>query len=491
MNSTPHYDLGTPCWREIWVDPVSGDDSADGTVRDCALRTIQAAWNRVPERTAPGDEGFRIQLCPGAYAVDADGHLNLNGRYACAAAPILFQPADGAQSVKLPPIDMDHCSYVYLQDLTFLSPTLPIQSSYDNVIHFADCDHILLRRVVGVGEDAPALPRIVLKANQCTHLYIEDCEFSGATAYVFAYVAVFYGHIVRSRFRRSNFAGLCVKGGSAYHLIAANEVDDCRIVGIEAGEGTGFPYLVPPWLHYEAYEIKMVNNVVRDCGSGCCVGGGYNIVIAFNTCVRVGSNRDAMLVTLGAHVWVKEAAEVCERYYKLGGWCPPDGETFIPNRNIQICNNVVFNPDGFESKFAHFGISGPMPSKPLSNVPDPIGVTEIRIEGNVIWNGGPDKPVLDDVENEWGLAAKSILKVEDLRPVNHFNTLRPEFRGAEQGDFRPLPGGKLSAVKPVSLLPFSSDDPRRPPVPAGDPDNSVPTDKEGKDRSAGTIGAFA
>ena len=491
MNPSPTYLIGSPRLNDIWVDPVAGRDHADGSSRSAAFKSIQAAWKRLKENDASAERGFRFLLCPGVYAVDADGHINLTHRRGTAAAPILLQPADGPHSVQLPPLDIEYCSYVYLQDLKIVSPNLPhIPSSTDNVIHFAECDHILLRGVVGIGEDTPVLPRIVLKANQCSHLYIEDCDFSGATAYVFAYVAVHYGHIVRSKFRRSNFAGLCVKGGSAYQLIAGNEIDDCRIVGIEAGEGTGFPYLVPPWLQYEAYYTKVVNNVICNSGNGVCIGGGYNILVAFNTLYRVGACRDALIVALGTHGWVDGAAAVCEGYHKQGGWCVPGGDTFIPNRNIQIVNNVVFNPDGFESRFAHFGISGPKPAAANSNVPDPICTTELRIEGNVIWNGGPGKPVLDDVENEYGLAAKPTFSVEDLRRNNHLNTLRPELIDAAGGNFHPRAEGNLIGIKLVKIHDFSADDPHHPPGPVGELDNAILTDRSGKDRRGGCIGAF-
>jgi hypothetical protein len=46
-----------------------------------------------------------------------------------------------------------------------------------------------------------------------------------------------------------------------------------------------------PWLHYEAYDIKVYNNVFHDIrGAGLSVSGGYNILMAYNTLYRVGGD---------------------------------------------------------------------------------------------------------------------------------------------------------------------------------------------------------
>ena len=492
MDTSPSYAIGEPALRDLWIDPASGDETAAGNERSRALRTIAAAWRKIPERCT--GHGWRILLCPGRYTPDADGHINLTGRHGTRECPILLQSADAASPVQLPPLDVEHCSYVYVLDLKFVSSKIEhIPASTDNVVHFADCDHILLRRVVASGDPAPpGLPRLAFKANQCSHLYVEDCEFSDSYAYVFAYVAVHYGHVVRSKFHRCRMAGICLKGGSAYHLVAGNEVSDANVMGIGIGEGAGFAFMVPPWIQYEAYGMKVVNNVVRDCGGGLAVSGGYDVLMAYNTCYRVGSSRDTVVVALGGHSWVKDPANAarCERYHAQGGWCLPDGEEFIPNRNVQICNNLIFNPDGYESQHAHFGISGPMSAKPNSNVPDPIGSTNLRIAGNVVWNGGYNKPVLDDVENMYGLAARPTYSLEELRRENQLNTLRPELINPGGGNFRPAPNGDLAGTAAVPLFDFPGDE-KAPPVPAVEADNSVPSDRDGKPRNRGTIGAYS
>ncbi len=48
--------------------------------------------------------------------------------------------------------------------------------------------------------------------------------------------------------------------------------------------------MVEPWIQYEAYDIRVVNNLVYDVwGAGLGVMGGVNILMAHNTLVRVGS----------------------------------------------------------------------------------------------------------------------------------------------------------------------------------------------------------
>jgi hypothetical protein len=84
-----------------------------------------------------------------------------------------------------------------------------------------------------------------------------------------------------------------LKGGTAYFRIEGNEVYDCGAIGFSAGQGTGFEFMVSPWLHYEAYDLKFVNNVVHDAqNAGMAVRGGYNILLAYNTLFRIGTDAD-------------------------------------------------------------------------------------------------------------------------------------------------------------------------------------------------------
>ncbi len=92
------------------------------------------------------------------------------------------------------------------------------------------------------------------------------------------------------------------KGGSAYFIVSGNTIHNCGTTGFGAGQSTGlqvqkqiinkqqdppkagdnpcpvpdlshflltvplYPtqYTVPPWFHFEAYDVKFVNNVLHD-----------------------------------------------------------------------------------------------------------------------------------------------------------------------------------------------------------------------------------
>jgi hypothetical protein len=46
-------------------------------------------------------------------------------------------------------------------------------------------------------------------------------------------------------------------------------------------------YMVKPWLQYEAYGIRVTNNLVYNTwGAGLGVAGGYNVLMAYNTVYR-------------------------------------------------------------------------------------------------------------------------------------------------------------------------------------------------------------
>ena len=500
MNVSPKFDIGNPTLKDLWVDPDKGDDRASGATRAQAVKSLAAAWKLIPER--PATHGWQIRLCPGRYEPPpATGQILLEDRKASAACPIIFRPADAPLSAELPQLSFKRCSSVYLLDIKLSAPgTSGVIPSENIVLHYALCEDILVRGVTAIGLDGPnGLPILTMKANQTHRIYIEDCDFSGATGNAIDLVVVQYGHVVRNRLHDTKAECMYVKGGAAYMLIAGNEMFNSRNHGIMAGQGTGFQYMTPPWLHYEAYDIKYVNNIIHDCGGGLAVCGGYNVLMAWNTFYRVGDNRDTMVFGPGGRGWNGERAPIVNEYFRLGGWCHPSGgqdgvESYnIPNRNVQICNNVIYNPDGFESRFAHIGLSGPVKTPAGSNLPPVVRSDDnLSIRGNAIWNGPANKPLFDDVENMYHLAARSTADPAPILRDNAINTLRPELIDPARGDFRPVPGGNLREMKPVDIPDFNwSDAPAKPPVPPGNPDNQVGADRAGKSRGTGNcIGAF-
>lgn len=490
LDTSPHYDIGTPLLEDIWVDPVSGDDGRDGSTRAQALRTLARAWRMIPLHIE--QHGWRIMLAAGRYEPHIADQVVMEDRQGTRECPIILQAADGPLSAELPMLEFCRCHFVYLLDVKIVSASnAKIIPSQDCVLHFTACRDVLVRNVtaIGVEHEGGVLPSIILKANQCLRLYVEDCDLSGAQGNALDYVAVQYGHIVRNRMHRTRSEVMYVKGGSAYHLIAGNEFYDGVNHGVAAGQGTGFEYMVAPWLHYEAYDIKIVNNIIHDAGGGMAVFGGYNILVAWNTCYRVGTSRDTIVVGLGGRGPSTWSPARCAQYAAMGGWCQgKSAEGFnIPNRNVQIRNNVILNPDGFESRFAHLGISGPVTVAPGGNLPPQTRADDgLVIRGNVIWNGPADKPLLDDVEGVYHLAARPTADKAQLLRDNAFNALRPELIDPERGNFRPTPGGNLYGRAAETIADFAwSDAPARPAPPPGNPCNRVSLDRAGQRRLPG------
>jgi len=125
---------------------------------------------------------------------------------------------------------------------------------------------------------------------------------------------------------------------------------------------------------------------------------------------------------------------------------------------------------------------------PLSRADDGL-----VIRGNIIWNGPADKPLLDDVEGVYHLAARPTADAAQLLRDNAINTLKPELIDPEHGDFRPTPGGNLYRCATDAIPDFDwFDAPTRPAVPPGNPNNQVILDRAGHPRlPGGPPGAFS
>lgn len=275
-----HYDIGTPVVTDLWVDPAAGNDGNSGATRDQALRTLTEAWNRIPSGAALGTSGYRIQLAPGRYSEDAMPTW-WDDRHGTFEHPIILQAADGPGTVTLAGMDVHDVHYMYLIGLR-----LEVRGGGGDVVHFASCDHMLIRdcELAGLGDIAAYdSPQESLKANQSQYLYVEDSDISGAYWTAVDYVAVQYGHVIGSKIHRAGDWAMYFKGGSAYLNVEGNEIYDANTGGFSAGQGTGFEYMVAPWLHYESYDVKFVNNVIHDTvGAGIGVNGSYNVLMADN-----------------------------------------------------------------------------------------------------------------------------------------------------------------------------------------------------------------
>lgn len=495
--TVPRYDTGTPSLQQIWVDPIAGDDRAGGRGAGDALRTVSEAWNRIPRNNAASPLsalGYEIVLQPGEYP--AEGLPTYwEQRYGSASAPVVLRAAAGAGTAILRGgLNVAHVAFLYLIDLDV------VPRPAGDAVHCEDCDHLLLRNVTLIGGVRPVngveadVAHETLKVNQSTYVYVEDSRISGADDNAIDFVAVQYGHIVRSRVFGATDWCAYVKGGSASILVDSNEFFDCGTGGFIAGQGTGLQFMTVPWVHYEAYGVRVVNNYVHDVdGAGLGVNGGFNVLLAWNTLVRVGSRSHLIEVGFGARSC--DAADVatelaaCQRRLDAGAWgttAVDDGDNFvrIPNRHIQVLNNVVDNREA-ASGHQHFAVPGVStrgadgPGTPDSRRAD----DDLRIAGNVIWDGPPEHALglgedagCTDPHPGCGPTA--------VRASNWINTVEPAFRNLAAGDLRPT--GALTTLSSVAVSEFAWEDlPSTPRAPAGDSASGVPADRDGRPRLPG------
>ena len=438
--------------------------------------------------------GYRVRIAPGTYAVDA-GELPLycESRWGTVQFPVWLEAADGAGTVTFDGgVNVFDCKYLYLIGIR-------VRAAGGDVFHLDHCDHALLRRVTIVGQPpASYAVQEALKVNQSRYVWVEDGEVSGAWDNAIDFVAVQHGEVLRNRVHDAGDWCMYLKGGSADFRVAGNEYYACGTGGFTAGQGTGFEYLVAPWLHYEAYDVKFVNNVVHDT-EGAAVGanGGYNVLFAYNTFYRIGTRSHVFEAGLGSRSCDGETT-VCAAHQAVGGWgntALGDGSNGqpIPNRNVFVYDNIFYNPAGVQSQWQHLAIAGPATPTPGSNIPAPAeSDTDLALRGNVIWNGPPDH----------SLGLGSTTGCQDGNPTcnaaqlaadNAINVFEPQLVDPAHGDYHPRAGGNLFSAAAVAPPDFAGGDRAQPPLaPAGDLDNVVPTDRDGRPRAAAAPpGAYA
>jgi|GEM_PF-3019792 len=478
------YDTGNPTELiELWVDPVHGDDENPGTV-DAPLRTVFEAWERIPEGVAL-DTGRRINLKPGNYLADGNLPNYWESRYGTFDAPIFIQGkgTGPGQVVWQGGVNMYDVRYIYFDNLSI------VPDPGGDAFHCEKCDHLLLRRMVLNGGVGDYQAQETIKVNQSQYVYIENSDISHAWDNVIDFVAVQYGHIIKNRIHHADDWCAYAKGGSAYIRVEGNEIYNCGTGGFTAGQGTGFQFMTAPWIQYEAYDVKIVNNIIHDAdGAGLGVNGGYNILLAYNTMYRVGSRDHVIEVVFGQRSCDGQAGEPgrarCQEYLDEGGWgttIEDDGTNAvnIPNQNIYIYNNVVYNPAGYRSEWQHFAIYEPRDNPADSNAPNPaVSDDNLRIHGNVIWNGSASMPL--GIEDTEACADDNPTCNEaQLRADNAINTLMPQFVDAATGEFHPV-GTWASGSQTFSIPDFGWD---LTDVPEGANSNAVLVDFEAVSRT--------
>ena len=259
-----------------------------------------------------------------------------------------------------------------------------------------------------------------------------------------------------------------LKGGTAYMRVEGNEFYGCQL-GFQAGQSSNFAVMRAPWLHYEAYDIKFVNNVLHHLpGVAVSVSGGYNILIAYNTLYNVGTSPNpsyALLQAVRGERGCDATDElplpvpVCLGFISAGGWGPnyfTANLPAIPNRNLYVYNNLIYNPPYTQTLYAHLNIWGPIaPPSGFQNLPASIATdTNLVMAGNLIWNGPSSHPL--GVDETTGCAPSNpTCNATQLVISNTINTVEPQLVNPAGGDYRPVLNGNVFSVTTYAVPDFA------------------------------------
>lgn len=516
------YDIGSPTLSEIYVS-TTGDDSNSGTSLESPLRTLPAAWNMIPGGVL-SSTGYRINMIAGSYPCGDDELVNCTNYFSAKTGtyehPIIIRSidssgaADDGGAIIRGGMDINDVEYLYLIGLNMVAGSgLPINNSGNNVLHLASVGHVLLRNLTLTGPagrtDMTNNIQEVLKVNQGESIFLEGSDVSGTFQTVVDYFSVQVGHMINNKIYGSGGRCAYLKGGSAYFRIEGNEFYECHEAGFQAGEGSNLNLMVSPWFHYEAYDIKVVNNLIHDIyGAGLSVSGGYNILLAYNTLYRIGLS-DGRDWTLAQFVLGSRGCPVVDEYPTAilasarcqdmiddgayGTAIADGGGEWIPNKNVYVYNNIFYNPAGVSTANSQFAVNGPL-ALPASamNIPDPANTDEnLVMVGNIIWNGS--SPTLLDTTNGSSpgcISANPTCNSAQILANNSINAFEPELTDPAGGDYSPVAGGNIATDSAVAIPAFTWDS-FTPTVATGTLSNAVPENYAGTARlGAGHPGAL-
>ncbi len=515
--ATLGYEIGQPVLTELYISPT-GSDGNDGLTISSPLQTLTAAWAKIPEGITLNSTGYRLNLLPGEYPCEPAEPDNCQNYFAERLGdyqyPIILRAYNPAGPVTLRGgLDVANVAFLYLIDLTLAGgDPLPTNQSGNNLLHLANVHHVLLRNVVLDGPDCANDTcnnlQEVFKVNQAQYLYVEDSVIGGAWHTAADYFAVQYGHLLNNRLHTAGQWCMYLKGGSAYLRLEGNELHDCQL-GFQAGQSANLATMRAPWLHYDAYDIKFVNNVLHHLpGVALSVSGGYNILMAYNTLYRVGTSADpgyALVQAVQGERGCSATDELpdplptCTNLIAQGGWGPnilTENLPALPNRNIYIYNNLIYNPSPDQTLYTHLNILGPieLPAG-FQNLPASVATDQnMVIAGNLIWNGPSDHPL--GVDDTTGCPSSNpTCNAAQLVLSNTINSIEPQLvnplaGNPSDGNYRPVAGSNLFSVTTYALPDFAWDT-FTPAVPTGALSNIVEYDRDGNLRTGpGLPGAY-
>ena len=390
---------------------TTGDDAASGS-RSQPLRTLTEAWQRIPVGTSGS---WRVRIGPGNYTGAMPEYWEQrNGRIRLEATSPRRPPVLGSMNVyRVQGLELRHLRLVGGGD----------------VFHCELCRRVTLDHVTLVGRDAQE----TVKLNQSREITIRDSDLGGATDNAFDAVAVQGLQLIHNRIHDAGDWCGYAKGGSTRVVVRGNVFHDCGTGGFTVGQGTGFQFMQPPFLQYEASGVLIEGNTVHDVeGAAFGVQGGYNVLLRHNVAARVGTRSHVLEVVFGLRSCDgqpgDEGRERCATYLAAGGWgttVVDDGANAveIPNRHVLIYDNVIVNPASAPSQWQVFDIRGPVPAHAGSNVPTSARADDdLSLVGNVIWDGGPGFPlgIADDACPVDSSCAPARVEAD-----NSINTVRP------------------------------------------------------------------
>ncbi|MBO0799809.1 MAG: right-handed parallel beta-helix repeat-containing protein [Blastocatellia bacterium] len=495
-NDQRYYDIGNPTVTDIYLDPTNGNDGNDGSSRTAALKTLKVAWDKIPADTQLTN-GYRINILPGIVPCPSNCNNYLAQKYGTAQFPIIITAADGRGTATIQGgLNVFKVNYLYLMDLNIEAGN-GVGTFSNDVLHFEQVYNLLMRGLKVTGLN-PAEFQEVIKANQCQNVYLEDSEVSGCGSTGVDFFAVQWGHIVNNRIHNAGTYGMYLKGGSGYFRVEANEIYNTQF-GFGAGEGSNISYLVPPYFHYEVYDVKFVNNVMHDIpGTGIAVSGGYNILLAYNTLYKVAYSQaptyGILTLDYGIRVCNDATGVTCKQMTDQGAWGSstaqdPSVSYDIPNRNVFIYNNIIYNPAPLQTTYGDFVIYGPKP-RPAGfvNLPDTLATDQnLQIKGNVIWNGPGNQQLGIELPDRGCQATNPTCNAAQLQTDNTINVVEPKLLNPDNGDFHLSPDANLANAKTFAIPDFTWDEP----VVAGNLSNAIMEDRDWKARAqANPQGAY-